>query len=337
MTAVSYMRLDHINPNLQLIKLLPPEVARRCHALPVATDGNMITVAMASPDDMVASTEVASAIGAPVCLVQADPKEIDKCLDNIWPQSSTPKLRLFVWSPSSDAETSLLSYSQGLAELLDANLYHIEIPWKGEQTLVNLVLAAEQNYPDLIIFQVPSPLSFTGLLIDSSTQKLIDRLPASLIVMHKPRWPLTKILLVLPDSGSSSLSAIEWTVLSAQYSRAAVTILPLLPPIPIMYGSRIKHSLSALLTSDIPLSRGLRSVSCRLAELGIEGHIKLRDGLPLDQLRNEVFATDPDLIIIASDSPHFLSRWVTGELVRPLLGLANRPLLIAKPKSVVEN
>ena len=87
MHTVRFLHLDRIKTNPQLVKLLPQDVARRYHALPVATNGSKITVAMGSPEDSVATEVVASVIGAPICLVQADPKAIDQCLSEIWPQN----------------------------------------------------------------------------------------------------------------------------------------------------------------------------------------------------------------------------------------------------------
>ncbi len=59
-------------------------IALRYHALPVATDGNQITIAMASPEDIAAANAVASAVNLPIYLVQADQKKIDQWLSKIW-------------------------------------------------------------------------------------------------------------------------------------------------------------------------------------------------------------------------------------------------------------
>ena len=84
MNGILYLHLDRIKTDPQLMRLLPSKIALRYHALPVATDGNQITIAMASPEDIAAADAVSSAIGVSTCFVQADPKKIDQCLSKIW-------------------------------------------------------------------------------------------------------------------------------------------------------------------------------------------------------------------------------------------------------------
>ncbi|MBC8497122.1 MAG: hypothetical protein ISS57_07705 [Anaerolineales bacterium] len=325
MNGIPYLRLDRIKTDPQLMRLLPPEVALHYHALPVATDGSRITIAMASPEDLAASAAVSSAINAPICLVQADPKEIDQRLAEIWLQNPTPRLRLLLWSPTMTAAVRLQPYAQALAKLLDADLEQADFPWQGVQSFAELNHAADQVRADLIISQAPSSSLLKQVLLDSATQKLIDRLPASVIIAHNPRWPLAKILLALPDGDAANDPAIDWAVQLARSSHARVTVLPLL-----MYGTFIQHSLQVLLEANDPMGQKMRGIARRFTEDEIKGAFKLRDGVPQDQLRQEILASDPDLVIIAAEPQDCLWCWIAGELVSPLLAWANRPVLISK-------
>ena len=51
MAMASFLELGLVKSYKSVMRLIPPEIAYRYHALPVATDGNMITVAMAVPED----------------------------------------------------------------------------------------------------------------------------------------------------------------------------------------------------------------------------------------------------------------------------------------------
>jgi hypothetical protein len=110
-------------------------------------------------------------------------------------------------------------------------------------------------------------------------------------------------------------------------------VLPIIAPAPpIFAGINIHHrSLINLLGSTCPLGERLRQVSQNLAERNIQGTLRLREGTIVDQIRQEVEECDYDFVVIAADSERSIVRWVMGELVNPLLNLAEIPILIAKP------
>ena len=330
MNNVPYLHLDGIRIDLRIMRLLPPEIAYRYHALPVATDGNLITVAMAHPEDSPDSEAVISAIAAPVCLVQADPQEITKRLVEAWPQHPVPRPRFLIWSDSTMTGVSLESYAQLFAEILDAELVKAEIPWQGLRSLAKLTFITDQIRPDMIIFQFQSYSLLKRMKPETPIWKIIDQLPSSVIIPPRPRLTLSNVLLVLPDGDTEDESAIHWAVKLARSNQSTVTVLPLLPPVPGWYGSFIKHSLQALFEADDPLGKKMRSIAQRFSESKINGSFKLREGEPLDQLRDEILITDPDLIILPSPPLGCLRRSMTKELINPLLNWANRPVLISK-------
>jgi len=82
--VLHYLELNRLEPNLQLARLLPPDLALRYHALPVAKDGERITVAMADPNDVKAREAVLTTLGKSTCIVQADVNAIDGLLEDLW-------------------------------------------------------------------------------------------------------------------------------------------------------------------------------------------------------------------------------------------------------------
>jgi len=328
MPTIPYLHLACVKTDRQLMRLLPPEIAYRYHALPVASDGSWITVAMADPEDRNAAEAVTSAVSGPTCLVQADPQVIDQRLAELWPQNPVPHLRLLLWSPINTTSVSLETYSQSLAKLLDADLVKVDIPWRSVKSITEFGCVAEEICPDLIIFQIHNPSQFNGMLLDTTIQKQVNLLHSSVIIPQNPRWPLAKILLILPDGDAEDESSIRWTVRLANSSESAVTVLPLLPPVPGCYGSFVQHSVQALLAANDPMGMKMRSIAQRFSEDEINGTFKLREGEPLSQIRDELLSSDPDLIIIPSSHHNSLRRWMIGDLVRPLWGWVNRPVLI---------
>ena len=334
MNATPYLFLDCIKTDPQLMRLLPPEVAHRYHALPVATDGSRITIAMAFPEDTAAATAVASAISAPVCLVQADPKEIDQRLAEIWPQNPAPRLRLLVWIPTAEIDPTLLLYAQAIADLLQADLKQVSLAWSGVKTLDALISEAAHFHPDMIILQIPIPPLMKRLTIDFAVNKLIDRHNTSILIVKNPRWPLQRILLAIRDGNLPNEAAVDWVIRLAHCSHAAVTVLPLLPPVPQMYGSFIRYSLPSLLTSKDPLGEKMRRIARRLTTEEVDGAFKIRAGPPLEQLRNEVLDSNTDLVVLEAEPKNHMWRWLIGEVVNNLFVWFDRPLLITKNNEI---
>jgi len=330
MKSIPYLQLDCIKTDVQLMKLLPLDIARRYHALPVAAAGGKITIAMASPEDTTASAAVASAIGTPVCFVQANPKEIEQRLDEIWPQIPTRRPRLLFWSPISDSETTLLNYALSLADLLEANLEQVDITLEDAQSFAKLILAVERSRPDLVIFQAHNLPLLEQVLPDFASQKMTEQAPTSILIAQNPQWPLATILLVLPDGGAADNPAINWTIQFARASQAAVSVLPLLPPSSSLQGATTKHSAQTLLQTKDLLGQKMRHIAQRFSEDGIKGSFKLREGEPQDQLRCEISGSDPDLVIIAAEQQNYLWQWAPGNQFMLLLESINRPVLISR-------
>ena len=332
METDQFLRLDRIKANPQIVKLLPQDIAFRYHALPVASNGSRITVAMGSPDDSAATDAVAAVIGLPICLVQADPDEIDQCLSEIWPQIHTPQFHILVWSPETSVDPALKCYSQALADLFQAECKEVEFNWSGAKSFDAFVGEIEQIYPNLIVFQIQSPPLMKRLLIDFAVNKLIERIPASILIVNLPSWPLERILWVLRDGVDQDEAVVDWVIRLAHSGHAEVTVLPLLPPIPQMYGPLIRHSLPCLLSSNDPLGVKMREIARRLKIEQINGIFKIRDGAPMEQIRSAVSERKTDLVVIAAEPRNHLWRWLIGEVVNNIHTWCDRPLLIVNKK-----
>ncbi len=329
--STSLLELKKIRKNSRLMRLLPADIARQYHALPISTDGSRITIAMAHPEDAVACEVVTSAIGTPACMVKGDRQEIDQMLSAVWPQHPSPPLRLLLWNLSSDVGKDIQLYTRQFAELLHADLKEVNTPWLGVKSFDAIIGEAEEFHPDLIVFQIVNFPWVKRLLVDIAVNKLIDRLSSSILVVKNPRWPLKKILFAILDGHELNESAVDWVIRLAHCSHAGVTIMPLVPPVPEMYGQFIRNSLPDLLTSSDPLGEKMRKIADRMATEEIEGTFNLRNGPPLEQLRSEVVETDTDMLVIAAEPQSHVWRWIVGELVNDLFVWCDRPLLILKP------
>jgi len=328
-TPVEPLRVKTLQTNPGLMRLLPPEIARQHHALPISMDGQRITLAMAHPEDETACQVVTAAIGAPACIVQADSSEIDRILDEIWPN---PGLQIVAWNPAPESAVAIQPFARSLAEGLHARLHWLDLPGGEGAPIQTLVAQAGVLEADLLITHNPQSEGLRRLFQPGRTQKLVEGLAASLLFVRDPRWPMTDLLLVVQDGSSRTDPALEWAIRLGKACQACITVMPLLPPVPRLYGQFLQHNLAALLDANDPLGNKLRWIAHRLAEEGLQGRIKLGEGYPQDQLQGELQASDPGLVLVAAGPGGPVRGWMFGELVNDLANGLDRTLLIAKPK-----
>jgi len=330
MKSVPYLQLDCIKTDVQLMRLLPSDIARRYHALPVATAGGKITIAMAYPEDTTASDAVASVIGLPVCFVKANLKEIEQRLDEIWPQAPSHRPRLLLWSPISGSEAKLLSYSHSLANQLDTDLEQVDISVHDSQSFTNLILAVERIRPDLVIFQTLTKPLLGIFLSNFASSRTTEQTPTSLLIAQNPRWPLATILIVFPENGTVDNLAINWTIQLARASQTAVSVLPLLSTSSSLKTVANHRSVQTLLKTKDPLGQKIRHIAQRFSEDGIKGSFKLREGGPQDQIRSEILASNPNLVIIAADQQSNFWQCVSADQFFTLFDSIKCPVLISR-------
>jgi nucleotide-binding universal stress UspA family protein len=325
-----HLALDRLVINPGLARRLSPTVAFRYHTVPLAEDNGCITVAMADPDDAVARAAVADALGKRLYVVQADPAAIDGLLVEIWPEETQNPLRLLVYHQASPIADQVQAYAQYLSDLLASYLSDFQTVAHADATFNNLTEAAD-GY-DLVVFGEPDQPLIERLLSGAADLKAAEQIPSSVLVARRPRWPLKRMLLITRGYETDDV-AVDWTIRLAQPSNASVTVLAVLPDVPAMCNQavRMQCGLADWLATDTPLGQQLRRIVERLASWETEGTLRFRQGSPDRQIQCEVAGGDYDLTLIAADHSSWWSRRLLGELVTPLLGWVDRPVLVAKP------
>jgi nucleotide-binding universal stress UspA family protein len=200
----------------------------------------------------------------------------------------------------------------------------------GDCSFSALIETAREDY-ELVICGEPDQSFVNRLLQGSLGRRALDQLPTSLLFVRRPHWFLKRLLLVVQGETSDD-NAMDWALRLAGSSGAAVTVLAVVPPVPVMYQglSGVEGGLPELLSTDTPLGRQMRSMAQRLVDCGIEGKLHLRQGALVWEIRREAAEGGYDLIAVAAAHQDGLRRWLLGELSTSLLGLVDRPLLIAR-------
>jgi nucleotide-binding universal stress UspA family protein len=332
-----YLRLDTLAADPKLARRLPPDLAWRYHALPLAEANGRVTVAMADPDDAEAREAVFAALGPMSCVVKGSALTIDERLSEIWGDDTHFRLKLEVCAFPEPLPDELSDYSQALSTLLRAHLGRL-----GTAAEMNAFLSRRRHARcDLVITAGPACGKHGQLL----TRRLLSRstangtlasqpsvAPPAILVAQCPRWPLERILLLLCGEGADN-GAVAWALRLARASTAVVTVLAVVPPVPAMYSglSRMEQGMAGLLTADTALGRQMRQVAQRLAECRVDGTLRLRQGAPDQQICREAVEGDHDLIAMAARPCRWWLRQLKGDPICSLLRRVDRPVLLAEP------
>jgi nucleotide-binding universal stress UspA family protein len=133
--------------------------------------------------------------------------------------------------------------------------------------------------------------------------------------------------------------AVQFTGKLAAAVNASVTLLHVMAEPPAMYADlvRLEENVDQLLKSKSELGTNLRRQRRELERLGVSAEVRLRHGIVIDQVFEEVRAGDYDLIVTGTSQARGLLRhYIMGDLTRRILNRANCPVLIAragKPKA----
>ena len=127
--------------------------------------------------------------------------------------------------------------------------------------------------------------------------------------------------------------AVQFTGKLAAAVNASVTLLHVMAEPPAMYADlvRLEENVDQLLESKSELGTNLRRQRRELERLGVSAEVRLRHGIVMDQVFEEVHAGDYDLIVTGtSQARGLLGHYIMGDLTRSILNRANCPVLVAR-------
>jgi len=127
--------------------------------------------------------------------------------------------------------------------------------------------------------------------------------------------------------------AVQFTGKLASAVNASVTLLHVMAEPPALYADlvRLEENVDQLLASKSELGTNLRREKRELERLGVSAEVRLRHGIVIDQVFEEVRAGDYDLIVAGTSQARGLLRhYIMGDLTRSILNHANCPVLVAR-------
>lgn len=127
--------------------------------------------------------------------------------------------------------------------------------------------------------------------------------------------------------------AIQFTGKLAAAVGATVTLLHVMAEPPAIYADlvQLEEDVDRMLESKSELGTNLRQQKRELERLGVSAEVRLRHGIVIDQVFEEVREGGYDLIVTGTSQARGLLRhYIMGDLTRSILNRANCPVLVAR-------
>ncbi len=122
--------------------------------------------------------------------------------------------------------------------------------------------------------------------------------------------------------------------------RGTVTLLHVMAEPPAIYADlvRLEEDVESLLASDSELGRNLRGQKEGLEKKGVQTDVRIRHGIALDEIFNEVEEGSYDLIVTGTSQARGPFRhYIMGDLTRGILNRADCPVLVARAGKILDH
>ncbi|MCL4878221.1 MAG: universal stress protein [Anaerolineae bacterium] len=286
-----YLSLKNITIDPALAQRIPRYLAYYHLALPVAEDENQITLVMVHPDNEKVRDLFEEHLSAKVFPVQGNRDEIKATLDLLYAGEGIASV------------PHILSWSDSQPDAVLDSAWRISRAFSEDA----VCLDASQNSLDTVL-QIAG--RYTLAVVDTqaggATSQLLRKSQTSLFLLRGTEVAFSRILVAL-QGHSPDRRTLEMVAPLARMVQGRVTILGVAAPMK-------RHNIQGLATLLNPTTQAGAHVQECVAlarESGIDGHLKLRQGLPHEQIAAEFVDGNYDILAIAVETyGAFVSRIV---------------------------
>jgi nucleotide-binding universal stress UspA family protein len=231
-----------------------------------------------------------------------------------------------------EAEQPLRDALNTQAESLHQRGVSPDIVVQSGEPVWQIAQQASKNKYDLVVIGA----RWTGAVGDywrsKKTYEVIKAIQPPVLVAIGERKQLKKFA-VCTGGKEFTERAVQFTGKLAAAVGASVTLLHVMAEPPAMYADlvRMEENVPQLLQSKSELGTNLRRQKRELDRLGVPAEVRLRHGIVIDQVFEQVRDGDYDLIVTGTSQARGLLRhYIMGDLTRSILNRANVPVLVAR-------
>ncbi|HLY28008.1 MAG TPA: universal stress protein [Aggregatilineales bacterium] len=314
MNTYPHLPLADIELDPALVRRLPRKLAYYHLALPLATDGGELSLAMAHPENSIVLDLLQSVLGARIVPVHGDATEIRDALDRAWQSGEKAVPHLLSWGRTAAQAAIARQTSDALGKIFSADVSDVR-----EDDLDTLLLLTQEDKYSLVVVAASASEDMTDLIRKAATPVLL---------LYGTIRPFQRIMLSLRGH-SPDLSALDWVLPLATTYHAETTVLAVAEQQPATERrARSQDSLAVLLDPTSERAQHLAECAHRLTQAGVEGYLKLCQGDPIPQIVTEFEKGGYALLVIVSEAH--------GDFVQEVIAGVNarhhdHAILVVKP------
>ena len=205
----------------------------------------------------------------------------------------------------------------------------------GEPVRQILDQTSKANY-DLVVIGAGRPRAAGRYWRSEKTYELIKTIQPPVLVAIGEGKRLKRFL-VCTGGKEFIEQAVQLTGKLAAAVGASVTLLHVMAEPPAVYADLVslEEDVDRLLGSGSELGMNLLQQKKELERIGVSAEVRVRHGIVIDQVFEEVREGDYDLIVTGTSQARGLLRhYIMGDLTRSILNRANSPVLVARAEPV---
>ncbi len=205
----------------------------------------------------------------------------------------------------------------------------------GEPVRQILDQTSKANY-DLVVIGAGRPRAAGRYWRSEKTYELIKTIQPPVLVAIGECKRLKRFL-VCTGGKEFIEQAVQLTGKLAAAVEASVTLLHVMAEPPAVYADLVslEEDVDRLLESGSELGMNLLQQKKELQRIGVSAEVRVRHGIVIDQVFEEVREGDYDLIVTGTSQARGLLRhYIMGDLTRSILNRANSPVLVARAEPV---
>ncbi|HEY6329191.1 MAG TPA: universal stress protein [Blastocatellia bacterium] len=213
----------------------------------------------------------------------------------------------------------------------------VEVSIKAGSPVDEIVKKTRETAFDLVIIGAVRKGTRGPFLMSTTAYRIIKTTEPPVLVVIGARDSLKKILIC--SGGERYIDrAVGISGRLARACGACLTLLHVMAEPPTVYADLLeleRESAAHLLESDSDLGRNLRREKESLESIGVECDVRLRYGLVVDEIFNEINREDYDLIVTGSSpAGDALRTYIMGNITREIVNRAERPVLVVRGDDV---
>jgi nucleotide-binding universal stress UspA family protein len=220
-------------------------------------------------------------------------------------------------------------------DILKEHHLNAELITKAGRPVPEIVKRTREESYDLVVIGAVRKGARSPVWMSALAYKIIESVQPPVLVVIGARSALRRIL-ICSSGGSQADKAVAFAGEIARLGSAVVDLFHVMAEPPAMYADLIgrEEDASRVLASSSKLCRTLRRQKELLEHAGVFGEFRLRHGLVVPELLNELRRTDYDLVVAGSSpSEDMLRQYVMGDVTREIVDRAEIPVLVVRTEA----